>query len=246
MQSLNFLDFFYPIAALYEWSPMTAHLIAAIVLCIIYLKWIGWTRIKNCPRPFINVPILAVCLFGLPLYGLHQFMTFLTKVSISIDCTASSSTTVMPADGVLYEVSLAKYTGNADYLAQRFGPGGTEVQLAQKIQVIRRCHVINHGPIPIFNAELTLHLLFKGAIRDSENQSTIRSGDITLETDWTIHPPTIDVGQPGFVFYVVNSSQEFVFVTIGEFVTFKRANRDDRDTTRLMQFPGFEMSFSPR
>src|SRR5437867_9292628 len=162
----------------------------------------------------------------------------LTKVPVSIDCTASSSTTVMPADGVLYEVSLAKYTGNADYLAQRFGPSGTEVQLSNKLQVIRRCHVINHGPIPIFNAELTLHLMFRGVIRDSENPSTTRSGDIMFETDWTIHPPTINVGQPGFVFYIVNSSQEFVFVTIGEFMTFKRPNSNDRHTTQLMQFPG--------
>ncbi len=34
----GFRDFFYPFAAFWEWAPMTADVIAAIILCIIYLK----------------------------------------------------------------------------------------------------------------------------------------------------------------------------------------------------------------
>jgi hypothetical protein len=105
-QAFDFRDFLSPLAAIWEWSPMTAYFIAAIALCIIYWKAFGWDRIKNCPRPFINVPILAVFLVGIPLYGFHQFMTFLTRVTISSDCNLSPNTLVMPSSGVIYAVLL--------------------------------------------------------------------------------------------------------------------------------------------
>ena len=94
---------------------MTAYLILAGVLCVIYLKWWpGSHRIKNCPRPFIVIPVLAVALVGFPEYGFYKFMMFLNRATISIDCPLAPPINVMPAEGVLYELQLSNYPGDPE------------------------------------------------------------------------------------------------------------------------------------
>lgn len=168
-------------------------------------------------------------------------------VTISIDCPVSSSTTVMPDTGRLYELSILSNQENGGVnLGYRYGPSGTEVRLTPTIQPIHRCQVINRGTVPIFNIEMAVHLMFKAGIRDSENPNSTHSGDITRKRDAVFVINTIEVGLSGFVFYIVNDNPQFVLVTLPQFVSFKKANRDARETAPLIQPPRFTMYYSPR
>ena len=68
-----------------------------------------------------------------------------------------------------------------------------------------------------------------------------------LEREWSIRDIyKIDGGGNGmFVFYILNSSPQFVQVTFPQFVTFQRASGDARETVRLIQPPEFNMHFAP-
>lgn len=246
----NLRDLLFPLVALWEWSPMTAILLAIVFLCFIYLKWWpGHTAIKHCPRPFIILPILAVLFVGIPIYGFRQFMVFLDKVPISCDCDPVAPTIILPTDGVINWLQLneipAQYGGGG--LGKAFGPGGKEMKLSSSPhQIMYRCRVVNHGSSTIFNVDMALHLTFMETIRDSAKPGSIRLGVITLDREWPIPVPEIGVGASGmFVFYISTISPKFAFVTFPEFVTFQRPNMETQDSTRLVQPPGLKLSFPP-
>jgi hypothetical protein len=197
------------------------------------------------PGPLLIVPILII---GILVYGFNKFMVFLTKVPISIDCHPSSSTIVMPADGLIYELLLFPLpaASGGGGLGKVFGGGGKEMHLTSTLQLLYQCQVINHGSIPLFNVEMAVHQEFKAVIHDRTNTNQTTSGATTLVREWPITIPMIDVVANGmFVFYILNSSEQFAFVTLPQFVTFQRANGDARDTAPLIQPPKFMMYFSP-
>lgn len=229
---------------------MIAHLIIITLLCGFYLKvWPGWEAIRHCPRPFIVVPILVIFLIEIPVYGFNRFMVFLTNVPISIDCPPSSSTIVMPLNGNTYELLLFPLyeKDGTPGLLQVFGVGGKEIQLTSPHQELYRCQVTNHGSVPISNVEMALHVYFRPVIHDSMNPGKETLGPISLVREWPITMPMIGVGQDGmFVFYILNSGSQFVSVTLPQFVTFIPVNRETRDSSRLIQPPGFTLPIWPQ
>ena len=240
----GFRDFFYPFAAFWEWAPMTADVIAAIILCIVYLKWLpGRARIKNCPRPFIIVPILTVVFVVMPTYGFHQFMVFLKNVPMSCDCDSVMSLIDMPADRVINWAQLRAEKGGGGF--GKFSTPAKEIQLTYPLGALWRCRVVNHGSDPLFNVDMALHLTFAEAIHDDKNPGQTNTGAITLVLEWPIPIPMIDAGPSGFVLYISNISPQYVFVTLPESVTFQHTNSDTRSTTQLMQPPGLRLTLLP-
>jgi hypothetical protein len=74
----------------------------------------------------------------------------------------------------------------------------------------------------------------------------VQPNGATSVREWPIAMPKIDVGTNGmFIFYIVNMSSQFVDVTLPEFVTFERANRDTKDSTQLKRPHGLAMMLTP-
>ena len=241
-------DWFAPLVALWEWSPMITYLIAASVMVFIYLRWWpGWEVIKNCPRPFIIVPTLAIALVGVPVYGFHQFMMFLTKVPIAIECDHSPHTIVVPADGHIPLLSLnaiPKESGGSGLgmISTQAGKEFTWPSLGN----VYRCHMTNHGSVTIFNIEMAVRVEFRKAIKDAGNPGQMNSGDISLVRDWSITIRKLE-GDHGasFDFYIDNPSQQFVSVSLLPQITFHRSNSDAQEQSNLIQAPGLAMLFMP-
>jgi len=255
MQSLvnaNLPDLLSTLVALWEWSPTIGTLVAIIILSFVYLKlWPGWKTIRDCPRPFIIVPIVATVAVGIPIYGFSQFMDFLNRVPISMECHRAPGAIVMPFSGVIYRVflwPLPAESGGGGF-GEITGPSvGKEMELSSppNSNPPYRCQVMNHGNTPIFSVDMALHLVFKAAIKDTQNSSQINSGDTTLVRDWSIHMPKIDTGTDGgFVFYISNLSQQFVFVSLPSSATWQRSYGNRRETSAIMQPLNFTMYFSP-
>jgi len=253
MQSFGSLpDSLSPLVTLWEWSPTIGTLAATIILCFFYLKWWpGWKAIRDCPRPFIIVPIVATVAVSVPIYAFSQFMDFLNKVPISIECHRAPGAIVMPPGGVIYQLSLwalPAESGGGGF-GEITGPSvGKEMELSSppNSNPPYRCQIINHGNTPIFSVDMALHLVFKAAMKDGQNPSQTNSGNITLIRDWPIHIPKIDVGTNGvFEFYVSNFSQQFVFVSLPSSATWQRPYGNRRETSSIMQPLNFTMYFAP-
>ena len=228
---------------------MITTLIATGILLFIYLKfWPKWQKIKICPRPFLIVPLVTVVVVGIPIYGFHQFMAFLSRVPISCDCDPRASPfLIMPTEGVIYQLLLfplpAELGGGG--LGKVFGEAGKETRLSSPGTIIYRCTVVNHGSTPLFNVEMMVRQIFMESIRDSTNPKLLRSGAITLDRGYLISLSTIGVGENGkSIFYIQNSSAQIVNVTLPQVVTFQRANGDTRETAPLIQ-PIINMNFTP-
>lgn len=164
-------------------------------------------------------------------------------VTISCHCDRVMSPIVMPADKVIYWHQLNPLAGEG--LGEAYTADNYLLLTSSPHQSLYRCRVENDGIAPIRNVRMALHMRFTEAVRDSANPSTTRSGNTTFEGDWTIPMHRIDVGPSGFVFYISNLRQQFVMVTLPQFVTYQRANSETNETVRLMQPQGFFMSFEP-
>lgn len=251
----------------YQSASVAAVLIVIVAVLAIWLlgrpwlekqlkqKWgpLKWTETTPKMVASILTTMVLVAPMILNLFDLQHIRDGQTvppqiKVLISCDCDPAMSPIVMPADHVINWLQLNPIpAANGGGGLGKGYTAGTELQLTSSPhQSLYRCHVINHGSAPIFNVEMDLHLMFMEAIHDSTNPGATRSGVTTLVREWPISMSRIDVGTSGmFVFYISNASPQFAFVTLPEFVTFERVSMDTKDTARLMQPPGFRLSFSP-
>jgi hypothetical protein len=99
-----------------------------------------------------------------------------------------------------------------------------------------RCQLTNYEIVPVFNVEMSLHLQFKEALRDTERPNATRSGVVTLSRDWPIQIRKIDFGQEKpFVFYIYNMSNQFAQISLPNSLTLQLGTENTKREIRLIQ-----------
>ena len=103
-------------------------------------------------------------------------------------------------------------------LSNYFGQPGTEWKWSNKgnPEWAYRCEVTNYATNVVLNVQMDLHVAFYEALADPDQPNVVRGGKVTVDRDWRVSIPKIDVGpDKRFVFYVWNCCvQCFVRVSI--------------------------------
>ncbi|MEP6933350.1 MAG: hypothetical protein ABI988_05355 [Nitrospirota bacterium] len=235
--------------------------IMLIVLCAILGIWLfgrkwlekqfkqkygpkAWTE----KAPSIIASILTAILLIIPTFpnpfGAHAKQNLSTAnpssndqapvVSMSSDCQLSPKTVVMPSSGVLYALWILPNPEVGSGLAKLSGRVGSETNVAIGNNIlVFRCDVVNHGRVPIFNVEMTLHLKVMEVVNGSASESRVK-----LTRGHPILMPEIGIGTDGkFSFYISNTSEYMVSITLPDMVRYKGSKGD----TELVHPHGLQM-----
>lgn len=108
------------------------------------------------------------------------------------------------------------------------------------------CNVINYSGEPVFNIDMPLVEVFREINRDPNEPNNMHAGKIKVSRQW---PITIDKIDPGtsnaFTFYVYNTSDTMVIVSLTDSVTLQTGADDGRQTIRLVH-SNVPMQFWPQ
>jgi hypothetical protein len=79
-----------------------------------------------------------------------------------------------------------------------------------------RCEVTNYATHVVLNVQMDLHVTFYEPLAVPDQPNSFRQGKVTVDRDWRVSIPKIDVGpDKRFVFYVWNCCvQRFVRVSV--------------------------------
>ena len=175
----------------------------------------------------------------------------ITDRTILIECHYDLMPKLVPPEGRIYVLAphaLAQENGGGG-LVEYFAPPGSEWTWSSKGHLAEayRCQLTNYGSASVFNVAMAFPMIFKELIRDDENPNVTRTGLVTLSREWPIEVTKIDVGPNGFVFYVHNTTQQFLQVFLAQSATLQLARDNKRRTVRLIQpsLSGFQMHLGP-
>jgi hypothetical protein len=136
-------------------------------------------------------------------------------------------------------------------LANYFGRPGTEWKWSNTgiPQSVYRCEVTNYAAHVVLNVQMDWHVTFREALAVPDQPSSLRGGKVTVDRDWRISIPKIDVRpDKRFVFYIWNCCVErFVRVSVPSKATVEFPGVAGRREMPVMQSSGNLSSWlSPR
>ncbi len=137
--------------------------------------------------------------------------------NVFVDCRLGTMPSIMPPEGripVLLTSELPKENGGGGF-GDYFGQPGSTMKWSneQRPDFVYRCEMTNNSPAPLLNVAFDVHLVFRQPELVPKNPNARRQGAITLDREWPVTIPKIDVGRP-FVFYVWNRVERFVQVSL--------------------------------
>jgi hypothetical protein len=144
-----------------------------------------------------------------------------------VECQHIFSSIKIPNDGRMYVLNLfpTPLANRGGGMAEMSGMSGSDYPLpGGKAAMAYKCSVTNYGDKPMLAITIGLHLVFQEAVKDKDNPTAIRSGEITAQRPWRIDIPKIDPGANSpFVFYIWNVTPSWVNVSfpnnaIGEYI----------------------------
>jgi len=160
---------------------------------------------------------------------------------VHIDCQFGLMPTVIPPDGrnyILMTYPIPRESGGGG-LAEAFGlPGSEQRWSAQNAGPATgyRCQLTNYGKSPMFNVEMVVMLSFREVQRKRDNPNALTSGVVTLSRGWLVPVKKIDSGPNNpFIFYIFNTSPQFVDVSLPKSVTYQKGDSEKRFTVTLKQ-----------
>ena len=98
-----------------------------------------------------------------------------------------------------------------------------------------QCDITNYRDGLVLNVELALEEVFREVHPVPNQPNAMQAGEITLSRKWPITIDKIDVGASNpFTFYIFNTSDTMVLISLPETVTFQIGAEDKMQTTRLV------------
>jgi len=122
-----------------------------------------------------------------------------------VDCQIGLMPSRVPPEGGI-DVLLTSEIGGGG-LIKYFGQPGTEWKWSNigEPQWAYRCEVTNYATHVVLNVQMDLRITFYEALAVPEQPNSLRGGKVTVDRDWRISIPKIDVGpDKRLAFYIWN------------------------------------------
>lgn len=137
-----------------------------------------------------------------------------------VDCQRGLMPALIPPEGIIHVWLTNEFPrefGGGGF-SNYFGRPGTEWKWNDKGEPewAYRCEVTNYAPHVVLNVQMDWHVTFYEALAVPDKPSSLQGGKVTLDRDWRVSIPKIDVGpDKRFVFYVWNCCEQlFVRVSV--------------------------------
>lgn len=183
----------------------------------------------------IAIPIGALWIRAIDKYSEESSAKESTQLSVEWHFANDAR---LPTDGRASILNLWELPAGGGGLSEISGVAGAPFLINRRSREYR---ITNYATATIFNVEISLHFVFKEALKDRQNPNQIDSGAIVLERDWLIRIPKIDPGaEHAFVFYGQNETNRFVSVSFPERATGQVVGSTERKAIELIK-PGPDM-----
>lgn len=168
------------------------------------------------------------------------------RIWLSVDCHMGFLPKLAPLNKRVYAMELYPTPIDIGGLIEYFSANG-EFAWPKKngLQMAGyACELMHGGNVSIFNISMAFDLIFRSVVTDSKGGGQ-RSAEVTLAKKYPITVSRIDPGPNGaFIFYIFNSSSQFVQVFLPKSAAFNLPGDTHRQTTSLIQ-PELTMMFPP-
>lgn len=157
----------------------------------------------------------------------------LANDAIHLDCNYGLMPTVMPAEGTIHLLQtfpIPAESGDGG-LGRVFSEPGSKHTWGTDDGPWTgyKCQITNYGASTIFNVQTIVGLTFMENMKDKDNPNTSRSGQVTLSRGWLVPVNKIDPGPDrSFVFYIYNSSNHFVDISLPKIASIQKTGTIDR------------------